>query len=292
MIRHSLLVLALLTSVAHAQPGATPPEEAPAQTPPAAASQPPPPPSTTNVDALDVDALIARAEAAQPSLETFARGTFNRARRAVSFGPTIGLWSAAIIDPGEIDAALTFGIGIETFKVPVMPSMATIKALIQERLKAQLKDRIKAAIAGRPVDSVDLDQIAVQVYTEVRDEILGMKNVRAKTMERPGYTVGFEANRVFGAERWLGRTRVGIGVWKVTLGLSAAVGRVCRGATCDDGIKFFSGPEITAHFLTSKKPRASVVDAFMRFDLQVSGRGTVETYDQLVLGARFLLDVI
>jgi hypothetical protein len=145
--------------------------------------------------------------------------------------------------------------------------------------------------AGRPPEPIELNALAAQVYAEVRDEILGVKNVRGKTLERPKLTIGFEANRLFRSERWLGRTRVGVGVWKVTLALSAAVGRVCRGATCDDGVKAFLGPEVVLHALTSKNPRASVVDVFLRADFQTNGRG-VETYDQLVLGGRFLLDLI
>jgi hypothetical protein len=286
MLKHSLLVVALLAGTASAQPGATPPSE----------PVPPPAPAPAEAQApvennLDLDALVARAEAAAPSIETVARGTFRRARRSISIGPTVGLWSAAFIEPGDIDAALTFGIGLEAFKVPVLPSMDTVKALVQERVKAQLKDRIKAAFSGRAVEPVELDRIAVEVYTEVRDELLGLKNVRAKTMERPRYTIGFEANRVFGAERWLGRTRVGIGIWKASLVLSAAFGRVCRGGTCDDKIKGYVGPEIVLHFLTSKKPRASVVDTFVRFDIQATGRVDGATYDQAVLGVRYLLDV-
>lgn len=271
MIRHSLLVLCALGAVAHAQPGAAVEVDASAQ--------------------VNLDQLIAQAEAAAPSLETVVRGTVRRARRAISVGPTVGLWSAAIIDPGDIDAALTFGIGFETFKVPVLPDMATLRALIQERVKAQLKDRIKAVFAGRQPAPLELETLAAQVYLDVRDEFLGVRNVRGKTMERPQFTVGFEANRLFGAERWLGRTRVGIGVWKVTLALSTAVGRVCRGDTCDDGVKVFIGPEVVAHFLTSKSPRASVIDAFLRADFQANGRGDV-TYDQLTIGVRYLLDII
>lgn len=238
-----------------------------------------------------LDSAIAKAEAAAPALENIARGTFRRARRSVSIGPTVGLWSAALIQPGELDAALTFGIGIEAFKVPVLPSMDTLKALIQERVKAQLKERLKDALRTGAVQGVDLDQLAAQVYADVRDELLGRKDVRGKTMERPRYTIGFEANRLFGAERWLARTRVGIGVWKLTLAISAAVGRVCRGDTGCDDVAVYSGPEVVAHFLMSKKPRASVVDVFLRFDLQATGRATDTTYDQAVLGARYLLDV-
>lgn len=276
MSRQSLLViltLAALGSVASAQPGAMPADS-----------------GATATSEPNLDELIARAEAMAPSVATVARGTFRRARRAVSIGPTIGAWGTALIDPGDTDMALTFGIGIETFKVPIVPSIETVKALITERVKAQLKQRIQAVFAGRQPNPLELSTLAAQVYTDVRDEVLGVRNARAKTMERPQYTFAVEANRLFGAERWLVRTRVGIGVWKLTLGISAAVGRVCRGGTCDDGVKLFSGPELVAHFLTSKNPRASVVDAFLRFDFQATGRG-VETYDQAVLGARFLLDV-
>jgi hypothetical protein len=277
MIRHSLLVLVLLTSTAIAQPGAT---------------EPPAPTGVqigNNRVETDLDALIRKAQAEAPTIETVARGTFRRARRALSIGPTLGLWTAAIIDPGDIDAALTIGVGFETFKVPVLPSMETLQDLIVERVKAQMKQRIVDAFKGRQPEPLELDALVKRVYEDVRNEILGLKNVRPKTFERPQYTVGFEANRLFGADRWLGRTRVGIGVWKVTLALSAAVGRVCRGGTCDDGVKAFIGPEIVLHALPSNQPRASVIDAFVRADFQANGRG-VETYDQLVLGARYLLD--
>lgn len=281
MIQHSLLVLVLLTSTAIAQPGATRPTEPPAPTGVQIGN---------NRVETDLDALIAKAQAGAPTIETVARGTFRRARRALSIGPTVGLWTAAIIGPGDIDAALTIGVGFETFEVPVLPSMETIQDLIVERVKAQMKQRIVDTFKGRQPEPPELDALVKQVYEEVRNEILGLANVRPKTFERPQFTVGFEANRLFGADRWLGRTRVGIGVWKVTLGLSAAVGRVCRGGTCDSGVKAFIGPEIVLHALPSQQPRASVIDAFVRADFQANGRG-VETYDQLVLGARYLLDV-
>src|SRR5688500_10594289 len=111
MIRHSLLVLAILTSAAYAQPGATPPAEAPPAPPPSEPAPVPPPEPVANNESL-LDAAIAKAQAEAPSIESVARGTLRRARRSISIGPTIGLWSAAIIDPGDLDAALTFGIGI------------------------------------------------------------------------------------------------------------------------------------------------------------------------------------
>lgn len=280
MIQHNLLVLVLLTSTATAQPGATSPTEPPAPTGVQIGD--------TRIE-TDLDALIAKAQAAAPTIETVARGAFRRARRALSIGPTVGLWTAAILDPGDIDAALTIGVGFETFKVPVLPSRETLQDLIVERVKAQMKQRIVDTFKSRQPEPLELEVLVKHVYEDVRNEILGLENVRPKTFERPQFTVGFEANRLFGADRWLARTRVGIGVWKVTLALSAAVGRVCRGGTCDDGVKAFIGPEIVLHALPSKQPRASVIDAFVRADFQANGRG-VETYDQVVLGARYLLD--
>lgn len=275
MIRPSLLLLVLLTSTAIAQPDAAPPAPAGAQ---------------DGDGGIDLDALIAKAQAEAPSIESIARGAFRRARRGLSIGPTVGVWTGAILDPGDLDAALTIGFGLETFKVPVLPSVETIQGLIVDRVKGQMKQRIFDSLRGRPLDPLEAEVLVKQVYEDVRNEVLGLKNVRAKTFERPKFTLGFEANRLFGAERWLGRTRVGIGVWKVTLALSAAVGRVCRGATCDDGVKVFVGPEIVLHALPSKEPRASVIDVFVRADLQANGRG-VETYDQFVLGGRYLLDL-
>jgi hypothetical protein len=66
---------------------------------------------------------------------------------------------------------------------------------------------------------------------------------------------------------------------------------VCSGENCEVSVRGFIGPEIVLHLLTSKKPRASVVDVFLRFDYQVNGRGNA-SYDQLILGGRFLLDLL
>ena len=292
-----MVLLVLLAGHAFAQPGETPPMPPPEgqqgmPMPPPDGQQPmPPPPPQQSEDAL-IDQAIAKAQAQMPTLVTVAKGTFRRARRAVAIGPTVGLWSAAFIDPGEFDAALSFGLALETFKVPVMPDMETLKALVVERVKAVAKDRIKQAFQGRAVDPIEVDQLVLQVYEDVRKEILGLENVRSKTLERPGYTIAFEANRLFGNERWMGRTRVGIGIWKFTFALSASFGRVCRGDLCNDHIKGYIGPEVVLHVIPSKAPRANVIDGFLRFDWQATGRADMTTYDQLVIGVRYMVDAI
>ena len=276
MIKQSLVVVALLAGTASAQPGAT--------------GEPAPPANVTGDAAID--AAIAKAQAAAPSVESFGEGALRRARRAIAFGPTVGLWGTAFVEPGDVDAARSFGIGLEKFDVPVLPELGTIQDVIVERIKGQAKDRVKQAVAGRAVDPVELDQIAAQAYTDARKEVLAVHHRQPQTMEPPSFTIAAEANRLFGADRWLGRLRLGVGVWKLTLGASASFGHVCRGgAGCDD-LKVFAGPEVIAHVLTSKNPRANVVDGFVRFDIQTYGRGDNMTYDQVVIGARFLVDLI
>ncbi|HSD86100.1 MAG TPA: hypothetical protein VLB44_01250 [Kofleriaceae bacterium] len=279
MIKPSLVLIALAIAghAAYAQPGETPPVSGQGD-------------AQVQQETL-LDQAIAQARANAPTIERVAMGTLRRARRSISIGPTVGLWSAAFIDPGDIDAALTFGIGVEMFKVPVLPDVETLQDLITERVKAQAKQRIVQVFQGRQPDPIEINQIVLQVYEDVRKEILGLENVRAKTMERPAFSFALEANRLFAADRWQGRLRAGIGIWKFTLAGSFAVGRACRGTGCDDGVKMFAGPEVVLHFLTSKNPRASVLDAFLRADFQVNSRGT-ETYDQLVLGGRYLFDLI
>jgi hypothetical protein len=279
-MRHTSLVLialAIAGHVAYAQPGETAP------------SAPAPPPADN--DSM-VDQAIARAAAAAPTVEHVAMGALRRARRSVSVGPTVGLSTTAILQPGDVDAALSFGLGLELFDVPVMPSMEAIQELVKDRVKTEAKDRMKQVFAGRQPDPVEVDQLVAQIYADVRKEILGLDNVRPRTFEKPELSVALEANRLFRADRWLGRARLGIGVWKLTLGLTSAVGHVCRGDGCDDRVKVFVGPEIVVHALTSPNPRANVFDVFLRADLQANGRGTDGTYDQVMLGARFLLDVI
>src|ERR1041384_7456676 len=141
MIRHSLLVLGLLAGTARGDERAGP----------------------------DLDALVAKAQAEAPTIETVARGALLRARRSVSIGPTVGLWAAAFVDPGDVDGALTIGLGFEMFDVPVLPSMETLQQLIVERLKAKIKQRTADAFGGGQPEPVELEALVKQVYMDVRD---------------------------------------------------------------------------------------------------------------------------
>jgi hypothetical protein len=281
MTKASLVVVALVGAIgmgrASAQPG-----ETPASQPPTTDNGAPVPPSTFDGSP---DALLAQVAANSPTIEKIARGAFRRARRAISIGPTVGLFGASIPSPGDTDLALTFGLGVETFKVPVLPTIDNLKAIVMERAKAKLGDAIKARFAGNPPDAATLEQMGREIWEEAVQEVLGLENVRAKTMERPQFTFGVEANRYFDSDVWMTRLRVGLGVWKLTLAGSVSA------AFTDPTTSVFTGVEVVAHFLPSKNPRASVLDAYLRGDFEVRNRSTQNT-DTIALVVRYLVDLL
>lgn len=287
-MKRILIALAVMSGTASAQPGETPPVD----------PQPPPPPdgpvevqAQVQADAsasLDLDGLLERAHALSPTIGTIARGTFRRARRAISIGPTLGFWGAGVLKQDEIETALTFGLGLELFKVPVLPSPENLKAIVIERAKSKLKKAIAARFVGVAVEPVVVEELVREVWEESIKEVLGLENVRPKTMERPRLTIAFEVNRRFNFEAWEPRLRAGIGIWKFTL---AASGSIALGSDAFAKTPVYAGLEIVTHFLVSKNPRASVFDVFVRADFELRNRDD-QNGDQLVLGIRYLLDII
>ena len=286
-----LLALAVLTATADAQPGATPPIDPNAPLPGGPGAMPPIEPGGQAQGeggmSISVDDLVARAQAASPTLETILRGTFRRARRAIAIGPTIGAWGGLVPAQDTSEYAISFGIAVETFKVPVLPTPETLKAIVIERAKAKLKEQFSARFAGRMPDAVSAEQFAREVWEEAVKEVLGLENVRAKTMERPALNFALEINRQFEANAWTPRLRLGIGVWKVTLGASFGIG---FGADGYSKTPVYTGLEVVTHFLVSDQPRSSVVDVFLRADFEMRNRDT--NTDLIVLGVRYLLDII
>ena len=233
---------------------------------------------------VNIDELLARVEAASPALRQVASGTVRRARRAISIGPTAGVFGAAFPSPGEYDAAITLGIGLEMFKLPILPTPENLKALVLERAKTKLKERIAQRGSGPPV-AAEVEQLAREAWDEAVREVLGFQDAPPKTIERPRFTLALEANRFFDAEAWAARTRVGFGIWKLTVGGSFAF------VFTEPKASFYVGPELVVHILLSKNVRASVVDVFVRADFELRNRDLANA-DQVVLGARFLLDVL
>jgi len=269
MLARVLLTLAIATSVVHAQPGADAP-------PP----QEPPPAVDVKVDAsvqVNAEGLIDQLAVNAPLIERVAKGTLKRARRAVSVGPTVGAFAGYFPGAEESDYALSFGIGVEVFKIPILPTPETIKTIAKDRAKARLKEKL--ATGG----AFDAQALAREIWDDVVKEVLGMENIAGKTMEKPRFTVGLEANRLLDSEVWMTRFRAGLGISKLTLAASSAV------AFTDPKTSVYAGLELVAHFLTSKKPRASVVDVFFRADFELRNDADLNFY---VLGVRYLLDAL
>ncbi len=236
---------------------------------------------------IDVDALIARAREASPTIEKLARGALRRARRAIAFGPTVGAWGGLVPGQDQGESAITFGLGIETFKVPVLPEIDTLQEFVVERAKAKMKEQVVVRFQGRIPDPVSAQQFAQEVWEEAVKEVLDLENVRPKTMERPAVNFAIEVNRQFKIDAWTPRLRFGIGVGMVTLGASVGIPLGTDGYA---KTPVYLGLEVVTHFLTSDQPRSSVVDVFMRADFEMRNRGT--NTDQIVIGARYLFDLI
>jgi hypothetical protein len=273
--RLGFVMIALAATVAHAQPGADGPPPPP---------DAPPPGAEVQVDAqarFDPGAMIDQLAVNAPMIERIAKGTFKRARRAISIGPTIGVYGGIFPDADQTDAAITFGLGVEMFKIPILPSMELIKEIAVKRAKERLRD----ALTANP-NAGDAEQLARQIWDDVVKEVLGMENIRGRTMEKPKFSLGLEANRLLDAETWGVRLRGGIGISRVTLAASFST------LFADPDALVYVGPEIVAHFLLSKAPRASVVDVFVRADFEVANRGGAVSFDMYAAGVRFLLDAL
>lgn len=233
---------------------------------------------------VNIDELLARIESASPALRQIASGTVRRTRRAISIGPTAGVFAAAFPSPGEYDVAITFGLGLEMFKLPILPTPENVKAMVVERAKAKVKERITQRGGGPPV-AAELEQLAREAWDEAVREVLGFQDPPPRTIERPRFTLALEANRFLDSEVWAARTRVGFGIWKLTVAGSFAF------VFTDPKASFYTGLELVGHALISKNLRASVVDVFVRGDFELRNRDLANA-DQVVVGARFLLDVL
>jgi hypothetical protein len=224
---------------------------------------------------VDLDALVDQLAHHAPGLERVAKGAFRRARRAVSIGPTVGAFGGLFPDAEQADLAISFGLGVELFKIPIIPSPEKLKELVIQRAKEKLE--------ARQISTGDAQQIVREAWDEAIKELFGLEGLPYKTMERPKLSLALEANRFIDGEAWAVRFRAGIGIWKVTLAASFAAA-----FTDDTGV--YTGLELCTHFLVAKHPRSSVLDVFVRADFEVRNRD-VTNADFYGIGARYLLDV-
>jgi hypothetical protein len=227
----------------------------------------------------------AEAHAAEPSLENIVRGTWNRARRSVAFGPTVGIGGLYATSAEELDAPISFGLAFEMFKVNVLPDAELVKEMIIERSKVKLETRVKQmALEGKPAPTqAELEQMALEVFEETKAEILGEMSYRPKSFEKPRFFVNVESAYLPSADVWEVRFTPAIGIGPISIGPTLAVGFA-------DETGAFLGGEAAVHFMPTKSPRSPVVEVYLRADFGVTD--ATEEASSIGLGARFVLDLI
>lgn len=210
-----------------------------------------------------------------------AKGTVQRARRAVSFGPEVGA-SFGYLTAGDVEIPISAGLGLVLFKVPIAPSTALIKDVIRAKLKERLIARIKAGTAAMP-PADEVARLIVEIYQGIHDEIVAELSVRARRLERP--RLGVHVEGVF----W---PRLGDGEGRLALLLGA--GRIAIGPTvavhAGDGVGVSVGGEIDFHITFSKGPRAHPLILFVRGEYGATSN--VDNKDVLLLGGRVMFDLI
>jgi hypothetical protein len=209
-----------------------------------------------------------------------ASRTIDRLRRAIAFGPFAGAMPV-IPGSGDIDGAVSFGLGLWLFKVPIVPDQETIKQIVMERARARLKQAAEAAIlrGDKPTED-DLATLGREIYQQVLAEFLEER--APKVWEKPRFHLHLEGARLFRSDSWQSRTTVTVGLWRISLGPSLMV-------DFDDDTDLFLGPEMSVRLLPWKSLRSPVVDIFVRVDFALTDdeRNSLTSF-----GGRFALDLI
>jgi hypothetical protein len=230
-------------------------------------------------------ALLAELPAHADTEETARRAVgaaAQRARRAIALGPSAGIGGAYAPSPGETDAAVTFGLALRMFKVPVIPD---VQEMITEKVKARTTERVRQMIANGapPPDEAELARIGMEILEEVKAEVLGERPRPGRLLEKPRLAITLEGARFLRADAWQVRGTIALGVWKFT------VGPVIGGLIGDaDGLML--GGEIAVHLTPWKGPRSPVIDVYGRYEVGVTDQ--VSEGDLVTIGTRFLLDLI
>lgn len=203
----------------------------------------------------------------------------DRARRSVALGPYVGLAGTGGKNQ-DLDAALSFGLGLSRFAIPIAPDRAEIEGVLKDRFVKLFLEKLDQAMKGSLDGSnVHPKQIAKDVWNDILQGYL--EGRRHRMLEDPGFRIHVEGTRLFAADAWQARATVGTGVLGVAVGLSF-------GGHFGDANYAFIGLE-AAKPLVFGTARTPVVDILGRVD-----RGFGEDHDDLSfsLGARLLLDVL
>ena len=153
-----------------------------------------------------------------------------------------------------------------------------------------LEDGTRGWIYGEQVATYDVVEnddpgFFTRIGRAISGAILGPSPVPFATIQLSfsAGLLGGEGVYLFRAKDGQLRTTLGIGLWKLSFGLTAVL-------HFGDGVAAYLGPELDLRLLPGKGPRSPVIDLFLRADFAVSDRDT--RGDLLTGGLRVMLDLI
>lgn len=214
------------------------------------------------------------ADAFAKVAQDIAVGSLQRARQAIAIGPFVGAFVGA--SEGESISGISFGLGLFTFD---RPSILQLRQIVEEKLRARVKEHIAAVIASGGAAPDERDVLA-KVVADVKAEILG--EARVKTFEKPSLGVVLEG-AVISPAGWSTRLGVSKGIGPASLGLGTGIVRA-GGDTIP-----FVGLDLSVRATPTGVHRTPVIEVYARADLGFADAGRTGTF---LGGVRVLLDLL
>jgi hypothetical protein len=216
-------------------------------------------------------------------LREIGKRSLSRTRRSITLGPSIGVAPQVALDSNEADLQLSFGVDLLRYDIPPLPSPKRMADAIKARAKDEVARRLKAAATGGGDEptAAERKRIAEQVWAEIKAELL-LEN-RPRKLEKPSFALRLEVDHLVDAGSWNLRAMVGLGISKVFLSVGP-------GVEIDDGAALVVPIEASLPVLLTDGLRSPVVEPFLRAEVVATDRADRD--DRLLLGARFLLDVL
>ena len=208
---------------------------------------------------------------------TIARRALRRGRRAFALGPLAGAGGAITTD-GDVDLQVSGGLALMRYDIEIFITRDRVIEMLESRAKEILLERLAS---GEKPSPDDLERLIHQVVDDVKAELL--KELEPSRFERPKLKLAVEAGHLFDADAWEIRGTFGIGISRVFV----ATGLVGQFA---DGAALVIPIELSVPMLLSGSLRSPALDWFARYDVTVNDRDTRP--DRVVVGARFILDII
>jgi hypothetical protein len=218
------------------------------------------------------------------TVTSMAKGSLQRARRAIAIGPTAGGAFTRFWEAKESAGSVTFGLSFYKFKVPIFPDSELVKDVLKKRLKVKLLEVIKRrSLDGLPpLTKAEQENLVLEIMQEIKAEFLGESNMRARTFERPSFALTVEGDYNLTGSVMSVRTRIGMGVSRLLIGPTLAL-------HFPSDVIFSAGGEMALLVVAGKGPRSPVFDVFLRAEFPINDARDAYSFG---VGVRVLVDII